>query len=460
MGFREKLFYLLKQLVIMKRLLCAAILIFLCGHPVWSQTGLNENPGKMQWFKDAKLGIFIHWGIYSVDGVDESWSFHNKKMSYAAYMKQLNGFTAKNYHPDDWAKLIKESGARYAVITTKHHDGIALWDTRLNNMSTSKLTPARKDLITPFFSALRQEGLKTGAYFSILDWSHQDYPGFLKDSARYQIKNDSARWQRYLSFYQAQIRELSTQFNPDLFWFDGDWEHSAAEWQAKKVREMILTHNPNAIINGRLAGFGDYATPEQNFPITRPSLEPWELCMTSNNNWGYHPDDSAYKTPYELITIFADVISNGGNLLFDIGPREDGWIPTEQVHLLKELGKWTKKHEQAIFNTEGGMSPGHFYGPSTISKDSTTLFLFVPAKDQGKLVIKGLFTPIKSIRILGTGQTLNHKIVGKISWSAVPGLVYIDELPAAATDEYMTVLEVKLDGPIKLYAGKGGLTVE
>lgn len=417
----------------------------------------QTNPDKMQWFKDAKLGIFIHWGIYSVDGVDESWAFYNKKMPYQDYMKQLNGFTAKNYNPEAWAQLIKETGARYAVITTKHHDGIALWDTKANNMSTAKLTPARKDVITPFFAAIRNAGLKAGAYFSILDWSHQDYPGFTKDSSRYIVKNDTMRWKRYLDFYQKQIKELSDNYNPDLFWFDGDWEHSAEEWQADKVRAAILKHNPNAIINARLTGRGDYDTPEQNFPVTRPSRI-WELCMTSNNNWGYHPDDSAYKTPYELITIFADVIGNGGNLLFDIGPREDGWIPTEQVNLLKELGKWTNKHSTAIFNTIAGLPAGHFYGASTLSKDSSTLYLFVPAKNAGKLVIKGLNNKINSIKIVGSDQQLNHKIVGKISWSPVPGLVYIDNIPEAAMDEYMTVLELKLDGPLKLYRGKGGLT--
>ena len=417
----------------------------------------ENEAAKMQWFKDAKLGIFIHWGIYSVNGVDESWAFHNKKMSYADYMKQMNGFTAKNYNPEAWAKLIKETGARYAVITTKHHDGIALWDTKANNMSTAKLTPARKDVLTPFFAAVRKEGLKAGAYFSILDWSHQDYPGFLKDSSRYEVKNDTMRWKRFVSFYQKQIQELSTNFNPDLFWFDGDWEHNAEEWQAKKVREQILAHNPNAIINSRLMGYGDYETPEQNFPVTRPTLGAWELCMTSNNNWGYHPDDSTYKTPYELISIFADVISNGGNLLFDIGPREDGWIPTEQVHLLKELGKWTNKHETAIFSTIAGLPPGHFYGPSTLSKDSSTLYLFVANANAGRLVIKGLINKIQSIKVIGANQPLAHKIVGKISWSPVPGLVYIDGVPAGAMDEYMTVLEVKLDGPVRLYKGQGGL---
>ncbi|MBN8787062.1 MAG: alpha-L-fucosidase [Terrimonas sp.] len=437
----------------MKKLLLFIVNLVLLYLSVNAQT---TESNKMQWFKDAKLGIFIHWGIYAVDGVDESWAFYNKKMPYNDYMKQLNGFTAKNYDPEAWAQLIKETGARYAVITTKHHDGIALWDTKANNMSTAKLTPARRDVLTPLFTAIRNAGLKAGAYFSILDWSHQDYTGFTKDSSRYQIKNDTMRWKRYLSFYQKQIKELSDNYNPDLFWFDGDWEHSAEEWQADKVRSMILQHNPNAIINARLTGRGDYDTPEQNFPVTRPSRV-WELCMTSNNNWGYHPDDSAYKTPYELITIFTDVIGNGGNLLFDIGPREDGWIPTEQVNLLKELGKWTNKHSTAIFNTVAGLPSGHFYGASTLSKDFSTLYLFVPAKNAGKLVIKGLNNKINSIKILGSDQQLNHKIVGKISWSPVPGLVYIDNIPEAAMDEYMTVLELKLDGPLKLYRGKGGL---
>lgn len=178
--------------------------------------------------------------------------------------------------------------------------------------------------------------------------------------------------------------------------------------------------------------------------------------MTSNKNWGYHPDDTAYKTPYELIAIFADVISNGGNLLFDIGPREDGWIPGEQVHLLKELGKWNKKHASAIFGTRAGLPYGHFYGPSTLSKDSTTLYLFMPYNAAGKAVIKGLNNEIASIKVIGTNASLQHKVVGKISWSHVPGIVYVDDIPATTKDEYMTVLEVKLKNKLSLYRGKGG----
>lgn len=438
----------------MKRIVYFLVMIMTSLQPSMSFTQETVND-KMQWFRDAKLGIFIHWGIYSVDGVDESWSFYNHKLPYEKYMEQLKGFTARNYKPVDWVKLIKETGARYTVLTTKHHDGVALWDTKANDLSVVKLTPSGRDVLTPFTKEVRKAGLKLGLYFSILDWSHPDYPGFLKDSNRYAIKDDSVRWNRYLRFYQKQIKELSNDYNPDLFWFDGDWEHSADEWQADKVRANILEHNPRTIINSRLTGRGDYDTPEQNFPVTRPERV-WELCMTCNNNWGYHPDDTNYKTPYEVITIFADAISNGGNLLLDIGPREDGWIPDEQVHILKELGKWNKKHAEAIFGTVAGLPQGHYYGASTLSKDSTTIYLFVPAKDAGKICIKGLVNPIKDIRIIGSDIHPGHKIVGKISWSHVPGLVFIDNLPETALDEYMTVVEIKLDGKLKLYRGTGG----
>ncbi len=409
---------------------------------------------KMQWFADAKLGIFIHAGIYAVDGIDESWSFHNKKISYADYMKQLKGFTLKNYDPAAWADLIQESGARYSVITTKHHDGVAMYDTKMNKLSIVQATPAKKDMIKPFFDELRKRNIKCGAYFSLLDWSQPDYPGFLNDSSRYKVANDYDRWNRYRAFFQGQIKEINSMFKPDLWWFDGDWEHSAEEWESQKVRNIILSVNPNAIINGRLQGYGDYETPEQNFPVSRPKFNWWELCMTTNDNWGFHHDNN-WKTPYEVISIFVDAVSNGGNLLLDMGPKEDGTIPEEQVNVLKELGAWNKRNGEAIFNTIGGIPQGHFYGPTTLSKDSTTLYLFLHGSSGGNIMIKGLDNKIQDITVLGSNTKLTHKIVGKISWSHVPGLVYIN-VPQNALDKYITVVKVKLDKPVRLYRGQGG----
>jgi alpha-L-fucosidase len=411
---------------------------------------------KMQWFADAKLGIFIHWGIYAVKGTDESWAFYNNKMSWTDYMAQMKGFTASRYDPEAWASLIEESGARYAVLTTKHHDGVALWDTRQQHYDVEDNTPAKRDVLSPFYRALRDKGIKAGAYFSLIDWSHPDYPGFRKDSTRYRVADDPARWQRFRNFLQAQLREVGDLVNLDLWWFDGDWEHNAAEWESVRIRRDILARNPRAIINGRLAGYGDYATPEQNFPVTRPGYEWWELCMTSNNNWGFQFTDTNWKTPYEVISIFADAVSHGGNLLLDIGPKADGTIPAEQVHLLRELGAWNRRNGEAIFGTRAGLPAGHFYGPTTLSKDSSVLFLFLPGKAGGEVIIKGLQNNIRSITALGSGTRLSHKIVGKISWSHVPGLVYIS-VPEKAADKYVTVLRVELDKPVRLYRGAGGL---
>ncbi len=410
---------------------------------------------KMEWFGDARLGIFIHWGIYAVKGTSESWAFYNKQVPYDEYMSQIKGFTASRYKPEAWAKLIKESGAGYAVITSKHHDGVSLYNTKMNTLSIPRMAPAKRDVLTPFVNALRQEGIKVGLYYSLIDWSHPNYPAFTKDSLRYKVEKDSIRWKRFKQFYMGQIEELSQQFNPDLFWFDGDWEHSSEEWEAPLVRQKILAHNPNAIINGRLQGHGDYGTPEQHIPVSRPNQKYWELCMTSNDNWGYRHIDSNFKTPYEVISQFADVVSMGGNLLLDIGPKEDGTIPEQQVHLLQELGKWNKKHAEAIFGSLAGLPYGHYYGASTLSKDSSTLYLFVSSRGANEVFIKGLNNKISKAELLGTNVTLQPKVVGKISWSKVPGLVYLS-VPDSLVDEYISVIKLTLEGKVSLYRGKGG----
>jgi alpha-L-fucosidase len=430
------------------------------------------------WFADAKLGIFIHWGIYAVDGTSESWAFHNRTVPYNQYMSQMKGFSAQNYNPEAWAQLIKESGAKYCVITTKHHDGLALYDTKLKTASTPKnrlwnskyplstlhQTPIKKDVVAPLFQALEKEGIKKGAYYSLLDWSSNDYPGFYQDSSRYQLENDPARWQNFLTFMHGQIAEINTQLQPDLYWFDGDWEHSETEWQAAKIDSIIHQTNPNAILNGRLKSFGDYDTPEQNMPIVHPDRSNWELCLTTNDNWGYRPSDTHFKSHFELLSIFTECIGMGGNLLLDIGPKADGTIPAEQIAILKEFGRWTHKHAAAIYGSIAGLPAGHYHGNSTLSKDSTTLYLFVPSpqgaiSDKSNMMIpiyiKGLKSKPTSLTIIGSEIQIESHEVGKISWSSVPGTLFMD-VPVSAMDPMISVIEIKFKEPIKLYRGKGG----
>ncbi|MDG3582609.1 alpha-L-fucosidase [Galbibacter pacificus] len=425
------------------------------GIIVFSQT-TNSVSGtdKMEWFGDAKLGIFIHWGLYAVNGIDESWSFYNRYISHEDYMKQTKGFTAKNYDPKAWADLIKESGAKYAVITSKHHDGFALWNSKYGNLNAVKNSAARKDVLTPYVGAIRDDGLKVGIYYSLPDWSYLDYTNFTRDSIRYNIADEPRRWQQFLQYYEGQLKELSDAYNPDLYWFDGDWEHSSEEWEAPKVRQMLLDRNPNTIINSRLKGYGDYATPEQGMPIVKPTDDYWELCMTMNNSWGYQKNDNDYKSLDQIIGIFTDVIGNGGNLLLDIGPKADGSIPIEQIEILKGLGRWTSKHKEAIYETVAGIPKEHFYGTSTLSKDKKILYLFVKGNPEGEVVVRGLKNNINRIWVVGEGTKLSHKVVGKVYWSAYPGIKYI-QLPEHVLDKNMTVLALLLDGEVNLYREDG-----
>jgi len=411
---------------------------------------------RLAWFKDAKLGIFIHWGIYSVKGIDESWSFFNGYIPYDEYMKQGEGFTAKNYDPKVWARLIKESGAKYTVITSKHHDGMALWNSKQSDLNVVKSTKAKRDLLTPFTEAVREEGLKLGIYYSLLDWSAPDYPNFLRDKKRYE--DDPKRWAKFTKFNFGQLKEI-TKYKPDLYWFDGDWEQSAERWKAKEIRELLLKENPHTIINSRLQGYGDYSTPEQGVPITKPKDNYWELCMTMNDSWGYQGNDKNYKSTNQIIRIFVDCISMGGNLLLDIGPKPDGTIPEEQIAILKGLGRWTSKHKTAIYGTRAGIPKVHFTGGYTaLSKDKTILYLYVDNKPNGPLLLKGIKNKVNRVWVVGNGTKLSHQVMGKAYWSKVPGLLYID-VPEAVQDKDVTVIAVLLDGEIDLY-GDAGQVIE
>ncbi len=433
----------------MKKII-ALLLVLLSSWNLFSQNveSQEEKAARMQWFKDAKLGIFIHWGIYAVNGIDESWSFYNELLPYEEYLAQLQGFSASNYDPLEWARLIRESGAKYAVMTSKHHDGVALWDTKQGDLSVVKQTPAGRDLVGPYCQAIRDAGLKVGLYYSLLDWSQPDYPNFTKTQKRY--TDDPDRWEKFTAFNFGQINEIMDMYRPDLVWFDGDWEQSAEKWKAEDIRKLLLVENPGVIINSRLQGYGDYATPEQGLPVRRPESEYWELCMTMNDSWGYQGRDTNYKPANLVIRIFADVISNGGNLLLDIGPKADGTIPAEQVAILKSLGRWTTKHSEAIYGTLAGLPKDCFNGPSTLSGDSTTIYLFTqPSDTSSQVLLKGLLTPIKSVRVVGKGDALDHKVWLKPWWSSHAGLITIN-LPEEASDPDMTVIAVELEGKLRL----------
>lgn len=409
------------------------------------------------WFTDAKLGIFVHWGIYAVDGVQESWSFYDDIVPHDRYMSQLERFTGAEYDPKAWADLFARAGAKYAVLTSRHHDGVALWDTAYGDLNLGK------DYLGPYAEALREKGLKVGFYYSHSDWNHPDYastrkpgrPPELEDNRYSEVAaedEDLDAWERFIAYRDGQIRELASRYRPDLMWFDGEWDRSEEQWRIPELAALIRSYVPDVVFNARMLSEGDYATPEQGAPIVPPD-GPWELCLTINDSWGYQHQDHNHKSLAQLIRYFTETIGGGGNLLLDVGPMEDGTIPQPQVERLEGLGEWIRRHAEAVYGTVRGLPAGHHYGPSTLSADRRTLYLTLFDVPRAEIGVRGLATAVRKVTVLGTGTELGHRVVGGLH-DAV-GVLWIDPPAEADLDPYATVLAVELEGELELYRGSG-----
>ena len=412
------------------------------------------------WFEDAKLGIFLHWGIYAVKPTGESWPFFLGEISHEDYMKQAEGFTAANYDPSEWARLFKAACADYAVLTTKHHDGMALWPTKLSSLNVVEGTPAGRDLIRPYVNALREADIRVGLYFSHLDWSHPDYPTLPPNSNHAVnqfnfVKEDPEAWERFLVFHRGQLKELCDDYQPDLLWFDGDWERDAEQWRMKELREQLTAWTPQAVLNSRMHVYGDYATPEQAIPTVRPEGQ-WEFCMTCNDFWGYMDSDANYKSVKQIIWFFIKCFSRGGKLLLDFGPKEDGTFPPEQLNILKGLARWNQKHYEAIFPSVPGLPEGLYDGSSTLSRDRKHLYLFCTQPISTEFPVMGICNQVEQVRVLGEDTMLNSKRMGGADWSKIPGILWISPPPPAALDPDCTVIELTFNEPLELYLGESG----
>ena len=393
-------------------------------------------------------------------------------MSYHDYMRQLDGFTAAKYDPEQWAKLFKKAGANYAVLTTKHHDGVALFDTKHTELNVVKKTPAGRDLVAPYCDALRKEGLHVGLYFTNTDWSDLDNMQVILDKSKEEIltMRDTAQeyrsvwseackrngeqgtqdkekleaaWQRFMQRYRTGITELLTNYGEvDLLWFDVMLTRQGFSWETDKVREMIRKLNPKTMVNARLVGQGDYETPELYIPL-RPLEDTWELCSTFNNSWGYQPKDKKYKDIRQIVRMLVECISKGGNLLISIGPDAEGQIPAETEQKMLELGEWTHKYAEAVYPTEKGLDPAYFMGGSTLSKDRKTLYLFSYDNPNGFLMLNGIRNKELKITALKNGRELEYEIVGGAPWLDMPGQIWIKVEPEDL-DNVCSVFKVEM----------------
>ena len=430
------------------------------------------------WFTNAKLGIFVHWGSYAVGRRgSESWPVAWGHVPYDQYRSEMDGFTAEAYDPKAWADLFKRAGARYAVLTTKHHDGFTLWPTAEDSPSLSEKLGGR-DLVGPFVDAVREVGLKTGLYFSHTDWSNLPHVGALTGLSEAEIAQRRAeksnwrslmeqgrpeqvgaraRWADFLKLHRAQLRELLTQYHPvDLIWFDVHWGGERFGYDFPELRNFLHELNPQIVINSRMMGHGDYDTPEQFIPVYAPE-GPWELCLTTNDTWSFTGREDHYKTPFEMVAMFCECLGMGGNLLLNVGPDERGIIPAEQVAMLETLGAWVQLHEEAVYGTQRGLPVGFSYNFTSFNPARDVLYVYLshlPPADGGGTAIKGIRNKIKSATLLHSGQACSWKRIGGAPWLNVPGTLWVD-VPRDDLHPLVSVLKLELDGPIDMYNGYG-----
>lgn len=298
---------------------------------------------RLRWFNEARYGMFIHWGAYSVAARGE-WVLNRERIPYDEYIRDyVEQFRAERYDPEAWARLASKAGMKYMVLTTRHHDGFALWDTQTTGFNAAAMGPKR-DLVRSFAEAARKEGLKVGFYYSVADWSHPDYPGAYFRDWPSEWADEEAR-QRFVRFYRAQLEELMTGYGKiDLLWYDGC---TPGPLEGVSVNERVKQLQPHILINHRNGGQGDFHCSEQAIKPA-PAGSAWEACMTLNDNWGYHAGDRRYKTAAEVISMLTETAAKAGNLLLNVGPRADGTIPEPAVRILTEAGEWLEKNGEFL----------------------------------------------------------------------------------------------------------------
>ena len=415
--------------------------------------------GDSSWFDGARFGMFVHWGHCSQRGSELSWPMAGGigALPFAADVPVTEYHaTAATFDPypgaaNGWAALARRAGMRYAVLTTKHHDGFALWPTRKTDWSIG-LTPYRGDVVGEFVDAMRDAGLRVGLYFSLADWHHPDYPALTDADKPYGSfrRSPPDAWARFVDVLFGQVEELLTHYGPiDLVWFDGGWERTAEEWRSADLERLIRNLQPGILINDRLPGArGDYETPEQFVPPLPPAGR-WETCMTMNATWGYCPADTTYKPARQLVHSLCEVAGRGGNFLLNVSPMADGALPVEQVERLDAVGRWMAAHAEAVHDTTPGLEPWQFYGPTTRKGDR--VFLHLLWRPYETVTVRGL--PIRrvgDVRDMATGTelpfTTRAAVLDELLGGDPMGEVTIT-VPESVVDPLATVIELRVTPP-------------
>ena len=394
---------------------------------------------RIQWWQEAKFGMFIHWGLYSLIGRHE-WAMEMEGIPIPQYELLAKHFNPKPNAAREWAKLAKQAGQKYMVMTTKHHEGFCNFDTKLTDYCAPKQAAGR-DLVREFVEAARGEGLRVGFYYSLMDWHHPD--GAL-------CATDEAARQRFVAYTHGLIRELMSNYGKiDILWYDVDWPLSAEQWESEKMNMTVFELQPDIIVNNRNGLPGDFSTPEQHIQAAAKGRA-WEACMTLNDSWGYHRADDNWKTAKTVVNNLITCAHGGGNYLLNIGPKPDGSIPEETVSILLAVGKWTGPNATAIYGTERSNFNQHVY--ANFTQRGNTVYAHIenwpgdtPAEQwlsfyQPPSVISfgGFRTKVKSVQLLAGGKP--------VAFTQDDLSLRLTGLPAIAPDQPATVLVIECEG--------------
>ena len=407
------------------------LLLFCMQYPVSAQVKTEtpeQKSQRMAWWTDARFGMFIHWGLYALPARHE-WVKNQERLTNAQYQKYFEEFNPDLYNPKEWARMAKEAGMKYVVLTAKHHEGFCLFDSKFTDYKSTN-TPFGRDIIKDYVEALRAEGLKVGFYYSLIDWHHPDYtidrmhPQRQESDSAYNRLNKGRDMAKYRTYLKNQVRELLTNYGEiSVMWFDFSFpgkngkDHN--DWGSEDLLKMVRTLQPGIIIDDRLDlkdqdGGWDFESPEQykveKWPERKGMKVAWETCQTFSGSWGYYRDENTWKSTPQLLELLIESVSKGGNLLLNVGPTARGYFDFRAQDRLKSIGEWMKYNNRSIYGcTE---APAGFTAPAntiyTWNPKTKRLYVHLLSYPMGALTLKNIADKVKYIQFLHDGSEIKY----------------------------------------------------
>jgi len=416
---------------------------------------------RMEWWREARFGMFIHWGLYAVPagewkgekvrGIGE-WIMNNAKIPVSEYEKLAKQFNPVKFDAKEWVQIAKNAGMKYIVITSKHHDGFCLWDSKYTDYDVMDATPFKRDILGELAAECKKQGIRLCFYHSIMDWHHPDaqapfYPNY-NDTSK-----SNPNFDRYVQYYlKGQLAELVQNYGPvGIMWFDGEWVKDWTREMGWNMYDYCLKLQPDTIVNNRVGKgrqgmrglskskefAGDYGTPEQEIPATGLPGVDWETCMTMNDTWGYKSYDHHWKSTEDLLHKLIDISSKGGNFLLNVGPTAEGLIPAASVERLAAIGEWMKVNSESIYGTTASPLGEVPWGRCTARPGKLYLHVFDwPAN--GKLEVSGIKNKVKKAYLL------SDKKKAKLPIERQNNEKIVITVPSKAVDPVDTVIVLEI----------------